>query len=64
MLWVFFFTGFFLKLGGAPLHFFKVEVYKGLALVSIFFYTTIYFLSFFLFFVYLILVYLNVFKSF
>jgi hypothetical protein len=62
ILWFFFFIGFFLKLGSAPMHFFKVEVYKGLNLISIFFYTTVYFLSFFLFFSQLVLIYLNTFK--
>jgi len=42
----------FLKLGSAPLHLFKVEIYEGLPYVSIFFYTTFYVSVFFLFLIY------------
>lgn len=48
-----FIFGVFLKLGITPFHLFKVEVYKGLPLLSIFFYTTYYFIVFFTFFVFL-----------
>jgi len=50
-LWVLFFIGLFFKLSFPPMHFFKIEIYKGLTLVSMFFYTTFYFLSFFIFFI-------------
>ena len=42
----------FFKLGITPLHLFKVEVYKGLPFLSIFFYTTYYFTVFFIFFLF------------
>jgi len=42
----------FLKLGSAPLHLFKVEIYEGLPYVSILFYTTFYVSVFFLFLIY------------
>lgn len=38
------------KMGVAPLHLFKIEVYKGIPFLSIMFYTTYYFIVFFLFF--------------
>lgn len=57
--WFAFFFGLFLKIGLTPLHLFKIEVYKGLPFISIFFYTIFYFLVFFLFIVILILNYLN-----
>ena len=40
---------FFIKVGVAPLHFFKIEIYKSIPYLSILFYTT-YYLSVFLFF--------------
>ena len=46
------FFAFFCKLGIAPLQVFKVEVYNGLPLLSIFFYTVYYFLIFFTFFIF------------
>ena len=61
-LWLTFFIGLLFKLGFPPLHFFKIEVYKGLSLVSIFFYTTFYFLSFFMFFILFIFYFLFSFK--
>lgn len=61
-LWITFFIGFFLKIGFTPLHLFKIEVYKGIPFISIFFYTTLYFLSFFLFFIILVFYHLNTFK--
>lgn len=42
----------FLKLGSAPLHLFKVEIYDGLPLISILFYTTYYVSVFFIFLLY------------
>merc|ERR1711976_695499 len=42
----------FLKLGSAPLHLFKVEIYDGLPYVSILFYTTFYVSVFFIFLLY------------
>lgn len=62
LLWLPFFTGLFLKIGFTPLHLFKIEVYKGIPFISIFFYTTFYFISFFLFFTIIILYNLNSFK--
>lgn len=53
-IWLSFFIGFFLKIGFSPLHLFKIEVYKGIPFISIFFYTTWYFLSFFLYFIVII----------
>ena len=55
VLWDFLFIfGFFLKAGIAPLHLFKIEVYRGLPFFTIFVYTFLYFLSFFLYFVYMV----------
>ncbi len=48
-----FILGVFFKLGVTPFHLFKIEVYKGLPFLSIFFYTTYYFVVFFTFFVFL-----------
>ena len=45
----------FLKLGITPFHLFKVEVYKGIPFISIFFYTTYYFTIFFTFFLFYLL---------
>lgn len=59
-LWLSFFIGFFLKIGFSPLHLFKIEVYKGIPFISIFFYTTWYFLSFFLYFT--IIIYYNLYS--
>ena len=44
----------FFKLGITPFHLFKIEVYKGIPFLSIFFYTTYYFSVFFIFFLYLL----------
>ena len=49
-----FILGVFFKLGVTPFHLFKIEVYKGLPFLSIFFYTTYYFVIFFTFFVFLL----------
>jgi NADH:ubiquinone oxidoreductase subunit 2 (subunit N) len=54
MLILVFITSIFFKLGVTPFHLFKVEVYKGIPFLSIFFYTTYYFFLFFLFFIYLL----------
>lgn len=55
ILWDFLFIfGFFLKAGIAPLHLFKIEVYRGLPFFTVFIYTFLYFLSFFLYFLYVI----------
>jgi len=55
ILWDFLFIlGFFLKSGLAPLHLFKIEIYRGLPFFTIFIYTFLYFLSFFLYFIYLV----------
>lgn len=64
LMWLPFFTGLFLKIGFTPLHLFKIEVYKGIPFISIFFYTTFYFISFFLFFTIIILYNLNSFRIF
>jgi NADH:ubiquinone oxidoreductase subunit 2 (subunit N) len=54
---------FFLKLGITPTHLYKIEVYKGINFISIFFYTTYYFFIFFLYFLVLILLNLNSFNN-
>lgn len=43
-------VAFFLKLGLAPVHFYKIEIYKGLPFITILFYTIFFFLGFFLYF--------------
>lgn len=63
ILWVFFFLCFFLKVGLTPSHLFKVEVYKGVPFVSIFFYTTFYFLGYFLFLTIMVEFYISSFKN-
>ncbi len=50
--------GVFIKLGATPLHLYKIEIYKGIPLISLFFYTTFFFLIYFLFFTKLFLIYL------
>ena len=59
---VFIFSIFF-KLGLTPFHLFKVEVYKGIPYLSIFFYTTYYFCIFFIFFLYFFSDFLGAFVS-
>ena len=55
ILWDFLFIfGFFFKAGIAPLHLFKIEVYRGLPFFTVFLYTFLYFLSFFLYFLYVV----------
>jgi hypothetical protein len=56
LLWFLFFFAFLLKIGFTPIHFFKIEVYKGMPFISIFYYTTYYFFSFFFYFTIIILV--------
>lgn len=51
--------GFIIKLGIAPIQLYKVEIYKGLPFLSIFFYTAFYFLVFFLYFSMLIIYFLS-----
>ncbi len=50
---------FFFKLGFSPIHFYKIEVYKGLSYIAILFYTTFFFLVFFFYFLLIILLNLN-----
>jgi hypothetical protein len=52
-----------LKIGFAPMQLFKIEIYKGVPLLSIFFYTTFYFLVYFLYFNLLIICYLKTFNA-
>lgn len=47
----------FLKLGIAPVHLYKIELYKGLPFISILFYTIYFFFIFFIFFCLLIVSY-------
>lgn len=42
----FLFTGFALKLGVAPFFVYKLEIYRGLPLLALFFYSIFYFISF------------------
>jgi hypothetical protein len=58
VLLVVFLLSVFFKLGLTPFHLFKVEVYKGLPYLSIFFYTTYYFVVLFIFFIFLLSDYL------
>jgi hypothetical protein len=53
LLIIVFLTSVLFKLGITPFHLFKVEVYKGVPYLSIFFYTTYYFSVFFIFFIFL-----------
>jgi NADH:ubiquinone oxidoreductase subunit 2 (subunit N) len=53
---------FLIKIGLTPIHLYKLEIYKGLPYISIFFYTTFYFFIFFLFFVLLLLNHLGAFS--
>lgn len=53
----------FIKMGITPFHLFKIEVYKGIPLLSIFFYTTYYFSIFFLFFLFFLSDFLGIFAS-
>lgn len=58
LLVVVFLLSVFFKLGLTPFHLFKVEVYKGLPYLSVFFYTTYYFIVLFIFFIFLLSDYL------
>jgi len=60
----FFLFSFFIKIGFTPLHLYKIEVYKGLTFISIFFYTTIYFLVYFSYFLLFLFFYFNSFSNF
>lgn len=51
LVWLPFLLGFFIKIGLTPFHLFKIEVYKGLPIISIMFYTTLYFYVYFLYFI-------------
>ena len=51
--------GFILKLGITPLHLYKIETYKGVPFLSLFLYTTYYFLVYFTYFTLFLLIYLN-----
>ena len=44
--WSSFMLGFFIKIGITPLHLFKLEVYKGLPIISIMLYTCVFFVSY------------------
>ena len=59
LLFAAFIFSFFLKIGFAPLQLFKIEVYKGIPFLSIFFYTTFYFLVYFLYFGLLLFIHLS-----
>jgi len=52
-----FIISFFLKLGITPIHLYKIEVYKGLPFISIFFYATLFFFIYFFYFIFLIYFY-------
>lgn len=54
LVWVPFLIGFLMKIGFTPFHLFKIEVYKGLPVISILVYTTFYFFIYFIFFIFLI----------
>jgi NADH:ubiquinone oxidoreductase subunit 2 (subunit N) len=58
-----FLIGVFFKLGVSPLHLYKIEVYKGLPFLTIFFYTTYFFFAFVTFFLYTIVVLLSNFSN-
>lgn len=62
IIWVSFFLCFFLKVGLTPSHLFKIEIYKGIPFVSIFFYTTFYFVSYFIFLTTVVQIHINSFK--
>lgn len=54
-----FIIAFILKLGFVPLQLYKIEIYKSLPYLTIFFYTVWYFLIFFIFFILLYVYYLS-----
>lgn len=53
-----------MKIGLTPFHLFKIEVYKGLPLVSLVFYTTLYFYIYFLYLIILLNYHLDFLKFF
>lgn len=57
------FIGFLIKLGVAPLQLYKIEIYKGLPFLSVFFYTFFYFLAFFLYFSLIFIYFLSSFSN-
>lgn len=57
--YIVFFIGFFLKLGIAPVHFYKIELYKGLPFITLMIYTIYFFFIFFIFFINIISVTLS-----
>lgn len=59
-----FILSFLLKLGTAPLHFYKIEIYKGLNIFSILIYTLTTILTFLIFFIYFWFKYNNLLNSF
>ena len=48
------FFALFLKIGLTPTHLFKIEIYKGIPFISIFYYTTYYFFIYFFFVIFFI----------
>lgn len=50
-----FLFSFFIKLGLTPIHLYKIEIYKGISYLSIFFYSTYYFFIFFFYFILIII---------
>ncbi len=63
IVWLVMFIGFFFKIGLSPIHLFKIEIYKGIPFLSIFFYTTFYFTAYFIFFSLLIYQHVNSLKN-
>ena len=55
----FFILAFLVKMGFSPVHFFKLEIFKGLSFIVVFFYTTFYFLVFFFLLLFLFVFYFN-----
>lgn len=64
LVWIPFLIGFLMKVGLTPFHLFKIEVYKGLPLVSLLFYTTLYFYIYFLYLILLMNYHLDFLKLF
>lgn len=54
-----FLFGFFIKLGFTPIQLYKIEIYKGLPFISIFFYTSYFFFVFFLLFLIIFYFYIS-----
>lgn len=54
-----FILAFLTKLGFTPIHLYKIEIYKGLPFLTIFFYTTYYFFVFFLYFCILLIIFMS-----